>query len=257
MWRAMTEVTELQNADIRLAYDVRPARWRIGLIALATDHTTERDFARMCPSEEVAIYVSRVLNENPTTVENLRRMKPRLSDAAALILPDEPLDVVAYSCTSASVVIGDDAVTAAIQQAKPGVPCITPPAAACAAFEHLGVRRISVLTPYTREVSEPFVGYFTDRGFGVLNLNCLGLEDDRLMARLSLDSIVAAAREVCDPAAEGLFISCTAVRAAEVAGRIEDELGKPVVTSNQAMVWRALRLAGCPLPVPGYGRLLQ
>jgi maleate isomerase len=42
-----------------------------------------------------------------------------------------------------------------------------------------------------------------------------------------------------------------------VAGRIEDELGIPVVTSNQALVWRALRLAGCQLPVPGHGRLLQ
>jgi maleate isomerase len=253
----MTKVTQLQNADSRFAFDERPARWRIGLIALATDHTMERDFARMCPSEEVAIYVSRVLNENPTTVENLRRMKPRLSDAAALILPDEPLDVVAYGCTSASVVIGDAAVTAAIQQAKPGVACITPPAAACAAFEHLGVRRISVLTPYTREVSEPFVGYFSERGLEVLSLNCLGLEDDRLMACLSLNSIADAARAACDPVAEAMFISCTAVRAAEVAGRIEDELGIPVVTSNQALVWRALRLAGCQLPVPGHGRLLQ
>jgi maleate isomerase len=77
------------------------------------------------------------------------------------------------------------------------------------------------------------------------------------MACITPASLVAAARQACDPAAEALFISCTAVRAAEVAGRIEDELDKPVVTSNQAMVWRALRLAGCPLPVPGYGRLLQ
>ena len=160
----MVEVTEIGAAAERLAYDERPARWRIGLIALATDHTTERDFAQMCPSPEVAVYVSRVFNENPTTVENLWRMKPRISEAAALILPDEPLDVVACSCTSASVVIGDDAVTAAIRQAKPGVSCVTPPSAACAAFEHLGVRRISVLTPYNREVSEPFVDYFTERG---------------------------------------------------------------------------------------------
>ncbi len=91
----MTQVMELQPSDRRLVYDARPARWRIGLIALATDHTTERDFARMSPSDEVAVYVSRVMNHNPTTVENLRRMAPHLSDAAALILPDEPLDVVA------------------------------------------------------------------------------------------------------------------------------------------------------------------
>ena len=253
----MTEVMELAPSDGRLAYDPRPARWRIGLIALATDHTTERDFARMCPSEAVAIYVSRVLNQNPTTVENLRRMAPRLSDAASLILPEEPLDVIAYSCTSATVAIGDEAVTAAIQKGKPGVPCVTPPAAAAAAFAHLGVRRISLLTPYIRSVSEPFVDYFAAHGLETLNLTCLGIEDDREMARLTPESIAAVAREACDPAAEGFFVSCTAVRAAEAAEAMEQALGKPVVTSNQAMFWQALRTAGCDLPVPGYGRLLR
>ena len=253
----MTQVTELQPSDGRLVYEARPARWRIGLIALATDHTTERDFARMSPGPEVAIYVSRVMNYNPTTVENLRRMAPRLSDAAALILPDEPLDVIAYSCTSASVAIGDEAVAAAIQEAKPGVPCVTPPAAAAAAFAHLGVRRISMLTPYIRSVSEPFVDYFAARGLETATLTCLGIEDDRDMARLAPASIAALAREVCDPVAEGLFISCTAVRAAEAVEEIEQALGKPVVTSNQAMFWQALRTAGCDLTVPGYGQLLQ
>ena len=253
----MTHVTELLPTDGRLVYEARPARWRIGLIALATDHTTERDFARMSPGPEVAIYVSRVMNYNPTTVENLRRMAPRLSDAAALILPDEPLDVVAYSCTSASVAIGDEAVMAAIQEATPGVPCVTPPSAAAAAFAHLGVRRISVLTPYLRSVSEPFVDYFAARGLETATLTCLGIEDDRDMARLAPASIAAVAREVCDPAAEGLFISCTAVRAAEAAEEIEQALGKPVVTSNQAMFWQALRTAGCDSPVSGYGRLLR
>jgi maleate isomerase len=252
----MGEVTEIEGVARGLVYDERPARWRIGVIALATDHTTERDFARMCPSPEVAVYVSRVLNHNPTTVENLLRMQPQLTEAASLILPDETLDAVAYGCTSGTVVIGEDAVTAAVQEAKPGVPCITPPAAACAAFEALEIRRISVLTPYTREVSEPFIDYFAERGLEVVNLSCLGLEDDRMMARLSLDSIATAARDVADPAAEGLFISCTAVRAAEVAGEIEEALGRPVVTSNQATVWRTLRAAGCGLPVPGHGRLL-
>ena len=72
-----------------------------------------------------------------------------------------------------------------------------------------------------------------------------------------LDEILAAARDVCDPSVEGLFISCTAVRAAETVDAIEDALGKPVVTSNQAMFWQAIRVAGCDLPVTGYGRLLH
>ncbi|MDX6330283.1 MAG: maleate isomerase, partial [Streptomycetaceae bacterium] len=56
--------------------------------------------------------------------------------------------------------------------------------------------------------------------------------------------------------AEGYFLSCTALRSAEIIEELEAELGKPVVTSNQAMVWHALRTGGVADPVPGYGRLL-
>jgi maleate isomerase len=211
----------------------------------------------MSPSREVAVYVARIPNANPTTMENLRAMQPRITETAALILPGERLDAVAYGCTSASVVIGDDVVEAAIREAKPGVPCVTPPSAARAAFDALGVRRISVLTPYSREISAPFVAYFVARGLEVANLACFGLEDDTVMARVTPASVVEAAVQVVRPEAEALFVSCTAVRSAEVAEAIEARIGRPVVTSNQAMFWRCLRAAGCDLPVPGYGRLLR
>ena len=253
----MDETAEIQSPDFDLAFDERPMRWRIGLVALATDHTVERDFARMAPGGEVAVHVNRIENTNPTTVENLRAMQPRLTDAARLILPGEPLDAIAYGCTSASVVIGDAGVRAALQAAKPGVPCVTPPAAACAAFEHLGARRISILTPYTQAVSAPFVEYFEGQGLEVANLACFGLEDDTVMARITPGSIVEAACAVVRPDAEALFISCTALRSAEVAEEIESRIGRPVVTSNQALFWRSLRAAGCGLPVPGHGRLLR
>jgi maleate isomerase len=230
---------------------------RIGLVALATDHTSERDFARVVPTGEAGIYVARIAYANPTTPANLRRMQPHLADAAGLILPDEPLDALCYSCTSASVAIGDEAVEAALREGKPGVPVVTPPAAARAAFRALGVRRISLLTPYTRETTAPMADYFADRGFELCSVACFGLEDDRVMARVRPDAIVAAAVEATAPDAEALFISCTALRAAEVAERVEAAIGRPVVTSNQASVWRCLRLAGIDRPLAGHGRLLR
>jgi maleate isomerase len=247
----------LQGSDWRPAFDTVPTRWRIGLIALATDLTSERDFARMVPTPEVAIHAARVAYANPTTLENLRRMQPLLSEAAALLLPDEPLDAIAYSCTAASVAIGDGAVAAAIHAGKPGVPCVTPPAAARAGLRQLGVRRLSILTPYTPAVTAPVGRYFADHGFEVVGLTCLGQEDDRRMARIRPESVVEAALAACDANAEALFISCTALRAAEVAQAIEDRLGRPVVTSNQAMLWHSLRLAGCDMPIPGHGRLTR
>lgn len=247
---AIQERTSMQLDD-------RPVPHRIGLIVLATDHTTERDFARVCRPDEVAVYANRIAHENPTTPENLFRMQPRLSAAADLILPGEPLDALYYGCTSASVVIGDKAVEAAIQTAKPAVSVITPSAAARAALRALVARRISILTPYLPETSAPFVSYFEAHGFDVLNLTCLGLADDRQMARLAPAAIVAAACETVAPEAEALFISCTAVRAAEVAGEIEQRIGKPVVTSNQAGLWLTLRRAGIERPISGGGRLLE
>ncbi len=244
------------RGDHALAFDRRPVRRRIGLILLATDHTTERDFARICPRDGLGIYANRIANENPTTPENLRKMQPRLTAGAALILPGESLDAVCYSCTSASAVIGDAAVAAAVREAKPGVPVVTPTGAARAGLEAFGAARISILTPYLPETGAPIAAYFQRHGFEVANQINLGLADDREMARVTLPTIIAAAVETIAPDADALFISCTALRAAEVADEIERRIGKPVVTSNQASAWQALRQAGIDAPIAGYGRLL-
>ena len=235
----------------------RPARWRIGLIALATDHTSERDFAAMRPSADLAIYVNRVAFANPTTEDNLLAMRPRLTAAAGLILPDELLDAIAYSCTAASALIGDDEVRDAIQAAKPGVPVVTPSAAAAEAFVALGATSVSVLTPYTKSVTEGVVRYFEEKGLRVLSAHCFGLTDDREIARVSPTAIDNAACAACHPDAEALFISCTALRAVAVLQTIEGRLHLPVVTSNQAMFWQTIRKAGCDDPLSGFGRLLQ
>jgi maleate isomerase len=247
----------IQVARHPLALDERPVPRRVGLVVLATDHTTERDFGRMLPRDEVGIYVARVPYANPTAPENLCRLQPRLAEAAALILPGEPLDALHFGCTSAVVAIGDEAVEAALQDGKPGAPVVTPLSAARAAFEALGVHRIGLLTPYTPETTASMADYFAGRGFTLRGVSCLGLEDDRVMARIRPEVILAAAVEAMAPDAEGLFVSCTALRAAEVAERIEEAIGRPVVTSNQASVWRCLRLLGLTRPLPGYGRLLR
>ncbi|MZR31655.1 ectoine utilization protein EutA [Sneathiella litorea] len=237
--------------------DASPVAKRIGLIALATDHTSELDFARICDPEEVGVYVARITYDNPTTPESLKRTGPRITEAASLILPDEQIDVIAYGCTAATVVLGDKTVADCIQKAKPGSKCVTPTSAAFAAFEALGVKKVSVLTPYSPLVTEELTAYFTSNGLDVVNWNCFGLDDDRNMARVSHSSIIASSAETIDEDADALFISCTAVRAAVCVDEIERITGKPVVTSNQAVVWRSLRLAGITRKIPGYGRLFQ
>jgi maleate isomerase len=247
--------------DIRLRperppLDPRPLEKRVGLVILATDHTSEVDFSRMVAGGRIGVYVARIPYANPTTPDNLRRMQPALTAGAALILPDEPLDAICYSCTSASVVIGDGEIEAAIQAAKPGAPVVTPPMAAVRGLRALGVGRISVLTPYTVETSRPMAAYFAGHGFDVPSFTCLGFDDDREMARIRPSTLIDLAREAMHPDAEALFISCTTLRSALVAAAIEEAIGRPVVTSNQASAWNCLRLCGDDAAHPEWGRLM-
>ncbi|MDH3661589.1 MAG: ectoine utilization protein EutA [Alphaproteobacteria bacterium] len=232
------------------------ATTRFGLIALSTDLTSEGDCFRLMPSEGTAVHVARVANENPTTPENLRKMAPRLTATAALLAPVGPLKAICYSCTSASVEIGDEQVEAAIAAGCPTDAVITPTRAARLAFAALGARRIAILTPYTIETSRPMAEYFANNGLDVLQLQCFGIEDDRDMARVTVDSIVEAACAADHPDAEALFLSCTALPAIGAVAAVERRTGKPVVTSNQATAWAMAALAGmvdrCP---PGFGRL--
>ncbi len=251
----MKSLPEIRSHAERPPLDPRPRKKRVGLIILATDHTSEVDFARMVASERVGVYVARIPYANPTTPENLRKMQPSLTAGAALILPDEKLDAVCYSCTSASVVIGDAEIDAAIQAAKPGVPVVTPPMAAMRGLRALGANRISVLTPYTVETSRPMADYFAGHGFDIASFTCLGFEDDREMARIQPSALVDLARKATHPDAEALFISCTALRSALVAADIEKTIGRPAVTSNQASAWNCLRICGDETARPQWGRL--
>ncbi|MEO5757601.1 MAG: ectoine utilization protein EutA [Mesorhizobium sp.] len=252
----MKPLPEIKVHPKRPPLDDSPLERRVGLIILATDHTSEPDFHRMVASERIGVYVARIPYKNPTTPENLRKMQPALTAGAALILPDEPLDAICYSCTSASVVIGDAEIEAAVAAAKPGVPVVTPPMAGVRGLNAFGVRRISILTPYTVETSRPMAAYFAAQGFEIVSFTCLGFEDDREMARIAPGALVDLAREATDPTAEALFVSCTALRAALAVSGMEAAIGRPVVTSNQASAWNCLRLCGDETARPEFGRLM-
>lgn len=249
-------IPKIHLLPARPSLDERPLKKRVGLIILSTDHTTEPDYQRMVAGPDIGVYVARIPFANPVTPENLRAMQPSLTEAAALILPGEELDAICYSCTSASVVIGDAEIEAAIRAAKPGVAVVTPPLAGVQGLRALGARRISVLTPYTVETSRPMATYFAGHGFDIASFTCLGLEDDREMARISPAALVELAREAMADDADALFISCTAVRAALAAGEIERATGRPLVSSNLASAWACLRLCEDEAPRPEFGRLM-
>jgi maleate isomerase len=257
----MKTLPEIEAAGTKPVLDDRPLKKRVGLIILATDHTTEPDFQRLVAHSEpggpeIGVYVARIAYANPTTPENLRKMQPELTAGTGLILPGETLDAVCYSCTAASVVIGEAAVRDAIQAAKSKVRVVTPTAAGVAGLRAFGARRISILTPYTVATTRPMVDYFTRAGFEIASATCLGFEDDREMARIAPRDLVALARSATAPEADALFISCTAVRAALAAADIERAIARPLVSSNLATAWACLRLCGDERKRPEVARLM-
>lgn len=231
-------------SSLPVSFDAGPTARRVGLIALATDLTTEVDLNRLLLPRGIGVYTTRIPFANPVTPESLAAMSPDIEDVAALILPGEGLDAVIYSCTSASVVIGDAAVRAALAAGKPGAQEITPVSAGLAALRALGARRISLLTPYLPQTTAPMAALFEAEGFELAAVTGMGLEDDRQMARIDAATLAAQARAAVASGSEALFIACTAVRAVESIAAIEAAAGVPVVSSNLATAWAALRACG-------------
>ena len=238
-------------------FDLGPGKHRIGLLALSNDLATERDFMNMGTSDSIAVFVARVPNDEICSVENLRAMKPEITNSASLLIPGSRLDAIAYSCTSGTVVMGFDEVARCIHEVRPGIPVITPITAAVSALREFKAQRLAVLTPYIDEVNESIASYLLTEGFEISAFTSFKIASNEDMACLSPQSIYEGALEADREDADALFISCTAIRAVDVVEAIEQKIGKPVVTANQALFWHSLLSVGYSEPIDGYGHLMR
>jgi maleate isomerase len=149
-------------------------------------------------------------------------------------------------------------VFARIQEARPGVKCTTPITAAQAGLQALGVNRIALLTPYVRRINDAMREYFGVRGVQVVRMGSFEHSNDNEVARIDAQSIRRAVITLGQrDDVEAVFVSCTSLRLVDSVADIEAELGKPVTSSNHAMAWHVLRLAGIADVLPQFGRLLE
>jgi maleate isomerase len=235
------------------------ARARIGLIVLATDQTVEHEFRQIItPLDGVAFYETRIANAQQITPETLADMEKRITPCTEVIMPGCRLDVVAYGCTSGAMVIGDQRVGECIRAARPGIAYTTPMKAAYAAFEALGMQRIAYIAPYSESLCVRMCEEIEEHGFEVPAMGSWNEPDDDRAARLSAETVAAAVRDLgSSDLVDGVFVSCSSVRIALTVEAMEAEIGKPITSSNHAMAWHCLRLAGYDDPIPGYGRLFR
>ena len=229
----------------------------IGLIALASDIVIEPELRRFLPSADVGLYTNRIPMPKVVTVDSLAQMGDNISSTTELLVPDDHLDVIIYGCTSGSMTIGPDKVAAQINGVRPDVAVTDPITAALTGLRTLGCQKIGLLTPYIDEVNAVVERYISGEGFELAVMGSFGQAGDPEISRIPPQAIYDAACALAKSAdIEALFLSCTALRTSTIIQPLEDALGIPVVASNQALAWHALRLAGFNEPITNFGRLL-
>ena len=234
----------------------RHHRAKLGFILMSTDLAAEADFFDMAP-RDVAVHVTRLRTDDYTTNETLSRHVEHMADAAARIQPDVRPDLISYSCTSGSIVIGEERVMAEIRRGAPWAIPMTLVTGVVDALRELEARRIVVGTPYLDEINTNEAQFLHDKGFEVLDIQGLNLETGIEFGTVTPAYWKRFALEIDRPDADAIFLSCGGIRALEVAAEIEQAAGKPVVTSNQAQMWSCLRRAGIDDVIGGFGEIFH
>ena len=233
-------------------------RARLGII-YPSEGTLEQEWYKFLP-EGVSIHVARVgeSREELDIVElALEGQIDLLKPAVTRLTFVEP-DCIAFACTSGSFMKGvshAERISKVLEEVA-GIPVTTAASSSVKALKELGVERVAVATPYEDRVNEALKGFLEESGFEVVSMEGLQMVGAEMCA-LPPQRSYQLAREVDRPEADGVFISCTGFRTAEILEVLELDLGKPVVSANQAMIWDLLRMAGVKDRVKGYGRLLE
>lgn len=205
---------------------------KVGMIILDTDLTCERDFARLKVerNSNFDLYYNRVAFKNPMTVESLREILTKLPVAADAILPGIELDALIFNCTSSSALLGDETVINAIP--SKAAHTFTTASAVVAEMKKADAKNISMLCPYPESVSIGLADYFCSCGLNVTSLTYLDIQDDRDVANISAEQIISSALKALEPSSDSLFISCTALRSAELVNTLVKKTKKKIFTSN-------------------------
>lgn len=241
--------TSVSNPDAGLV--------RIGLIALASDHAIEDEVRHFLSPAVARMATTRIANADRYDASTLAANAAEFEGAAKLILPAGKLHVLAYGCTSGTVAIGEAEVRRRLQQARPGVEVTTPIGAAKAGLRALGADRIALLTPYPPGLHGMVAEHLKQHGFTLTDEKGLGVDTDAGITAIPEQRVTEASLALKRDGAQAVFLSCTALLTAGLVEALEAKVGLPVVTSNQALAWHALRLAGSKATLPGRGQLLR
>lgn len=220
---------------------------RVGVIIPSLNVVVEDDFRRELPGN-VGLHVSRVrLGKTAGRVTQAALLEAgRDAVAQSTFLADAGVDAIAFNCTGASLSDGPagahrlrDEIAAATK-----TPSTTTILSVVRALRASGLRRIVHVCPFTPEFGADEAAFLRAEGFELVASRGLNFTDARVAAKLSPRQICDIAMELDHADAEGLFLACANVRAMEATAELQQRLRKPVVTSNQAVLWDLLDMLG-------------
>ncbi len=235
-------------------------RAKIGVIVPPTNTVNEAEWNLMAP-EGISVHATRMpLHEGASGGEGKRRLYEDIERAAGF-LAEAGLDAIAYGCTAGSMVQPVSELCD-FMGGIAGVSCVTTAASLVAAAGVLGAERIAIATPYHDALNEHEARFFTEAGFHVTGIAGLGIgadgpKDYVRIARTGRDEIAQHAVNSDTEDADLMVVSCTDFPVLGLIPELEDRLGKPVVTSNQATFWATLRAAGIGDRFEAFGALLK
>jgi maleate cis-trans isomerase len=231
-------------------------RARIGFIIPASNRMVEPQMARYCPPG-VSPHFMRLRMTNQYK-RPLPELLPAILNAAELLM-DSKCDIVAFQCTGTSMADGVDMDKYVVEEIRKAIrrPAISTASAVTAALTTLGARRLVFISETEQAGHDKKVKYLEEAGYELVADKAAALPgtDDYCTAPAQLWFDMAMALK--NDKAEAYFISCANIHSIDVIEKLEAELKRPVVTSNQAALWCALRTLGLKDVVPGLGSLFR
>lgn len=218
---------------------------RIGVIVPSSNTNIEPDLALLAPPG-VTLHFTRVGGYDVDAIpdeEVQRRFALESLEGALELLMAADVDLIAYGCTSATLASGPefDRQFQKKMTAKAGVPAVTAAGAIVEALNTLDVSRVAFTSPYVAELNKEAIKFISDCDFDVVNhVSVSHSYSSREVGRVTPEVAYQLGQQADHAQAEALVISCTDFRSLEALEALERDLGKPVVTSNQALMYASL-----------------
>lgn len=235
-------------------------RARIGLIVPPTNTVNEAEWARLMPAG-VTMHVARMpLHAQGDDDAGWRALREDLARAAG-DLAQARVDVIAYGCTAGSLTDPPTRIADYIKSLT-GIAGLSTAQALIEALRALDVQRCAVATPYQEPVNAHEKAFLERHGFAVLHIGGLGIgigaaRSEERIVDVPMARVEAHVRACDRPAAQAMLVSCTDLPTLPILAGLEMALDKPVVTSNTATLWAALRRAGVADDIESGGRLFR